>query len=510
MPPSLRVFLYLTAACTGAVVLVVEILGARMLTPWFGSSHFVWTAQIAITLLALAAGYYLGGWCADRFHRLSLMYIGLVLAAIYLSLAVLIATRVASSCIAMNLAVGSVLASLALFFVPLTLLAAVGPYFIRAVTHSVQDVGRTVGRLSALSTVGSVVGVLVTSYLLIPYLANSTSMLGTTAVLILLAAIFFVVWGRVEQGGGIVVAGTVAVMLFGFLHARREREATYENHVEMARANSPFGMLQVLDTLSGNRRLYLNDFLIQNTYDPVDHRSQSMFTYALYHLSRGYTPTLRRALCIGMGVGIVPRTLASDGVDVDVVEINPAVVPIASRWFDFDSSAVHLTFDDARHVLRVSTNRYDTIQLDAFLGDSSPSHLMTREAFSEMHHLLNPGGTLVINSFAQFKTGKDFFGTSLFKTLSVVFGHVHVHASPGGNMFFVAGDRTPFEFTPPKSLARVHPMCRPDLEAALASTLPVDASNGIVLTDDYNPVEYFDAPNRERVRRLLAESAGVL
>ena len=63
---GLRLFLYATAMVTGAVVLVVEILGAKMLAPWFGSSHFVWTAQITITLLALAAGYYLGGWLADR------------------------------------------------------------------------------------------------------------------------------------------------------------------------------------------------------------------------------------------------------------------------------------------------------------------------------------------------------------------------------------------------------------------------------------------------------------
>ncbi|MBL9128521.1 MAG: hypothetical protein JNL97_12780, partial [Verrucomicrobiales bacterium] len=50
LSPGLRRFLYLTATITGAVVLVIEILGAKMLTPYFGSSHFVWTAQIAITL----------------------------------------------------------------------------------------------------------------------------------------------------------------------------------------------------------------------------------------------------------------------------------------------------------------------------------------------------------------------------------------------------------------------------------------------------------------------------
>jgi spermidine synthase len=505
----LRVFLYVTATMTGAIILVVEILGAKMLTPWFGASHFVWTAQIGITLLALAAGYYLGGWSADRYRQLPLVYVGLAVAAAYLALTVLVHTRLAAACLGLDLALGSIVASLALFFVPLTLLAAVGPYFMRAVARSVDGVGRTVGQLSALGTLGSVAGVVITSYVLVPYLRNSVSMLGTAAVLILLAGAYFVFWGSGEFGRGFVVASGVAAVFFGYLAMRRESDVQMEHHVELDRANSNFGILQVFESRDGRRRYYLNDFLVQNTYDPVDRRSRSMFTYGLYHLSRSYTPELRHALCIGMGVGIVPRLLAADGLKVDVVEINSAVVPLAQRWFHFDPAAVNLIIDDARHFVRVATNRYDTIQLDAFLGDSSPSHLMTREAFSEMQRLLTPGGTVVINSFAYFEEGRDFFGTSLYRTLDAVFTNVVVHASPYGNTLFVASNRDPLEFRAPESLADVHPACRGELETALAAPRPVDASRGIVLTDDYNPVEYFDAPNRERTRRLLARGAGM-
>ena len=58
---GLRFYLYVTAGVTGAAIMIVEILGAKMLAPFFGTSHFVWTAQIAVTLVALAAGYYAGG-----------------------------------------------------------------------------------------------------------------------------------------------------------------------------------------------------------------------------------------------------------------------------------------------------------------------------------------------------------------------------------------------------------------------------------------------------------------
>lgn len=497
---------------TGAAVLVIEILGAKMLTPWFGSSHFVWTAQITITLLALACGYYAGGWAGDRFGHPRVIYGGLIVAAAYLGVTVGIRSPLASACLNLNLALGSIVASLGLFFVPLTLLAAVGPFFVRLLTASVQGVSGVVGRLSALGTVGSVVGVVVTSYVLVPYVRDSVAMLATAGLLIALAGLYFVVWGASARARVGWVAGVIVAGLLGAVGLSRDSRTSYRGHVEVARTNSHFGSMRVVDSLSGNRRYYLNDFLLQNTYDPVSHRSESMFTYALYHLSKGYTPDLRRALCIGMGVGIAPRQLAGDGVAVDVVEINPAVVPLAQAWFDFDPSRVNLHIDDARHFLRVATNRYDTVQLDAFLGDSSPSHLMTQEAFREIQRVMHPDGALVINSFVSFEAKRDFFATALHRTLASVFREVRVHISPGGNVFFVASQRSPLTFKPPTAaeLAQVHPLCRGDLEVALGDTYPVDPARGMVLTDDHNPVDYFDAENRMRTRRLLAQGVGSL
>src|SRR6516162_7574799 len=99
MPPAapalvlskgLRRYVYSTAALTGAAIMIVEILGAKMLAPFVGLSHFVWTAQIAVTLIALACGYYAGGRLADRSQRLPRLYGAILIAAAYLALTVLI------------------------------------------------------------------------------------------------------------------------------------------------------------------------------------------------------------------------------------------------------------------------------------------------------------------------------------------------------------------------------------------------------------------------------------
>src|SRR6185369_9660469 len=115
--------LYLTAAITGGAIMIVEILGAKMLSPYLGTSHFVWTAQIAITLVALACGYYAGGWLVDRGWPVGKLYGAICAAAVYLIGVVAIAEPVAYVCLRQSLPVGSLLASLLLFFVPLSLLA---------------------------------------------------------------------------------------------------------------------------------------------------------------------------------------------------------------------------------------------------------------------------------------------------------------------------------------------------------------------------------------------------
>src|SRR3954467_11364068 len=95
MSKGLRRFLYATAGLTGAAILVVEILGAKMLSPYVGTSHFVWTAQIAVTLISLAVGYYFGGKLVDRSTRLDRLFFCIAGAAAYLCVSVLVVEKVA-------------------------------------------------------------------------------------------------------------------------------------------------------------------------------------------------------------------------------------------------------------------------------------------------------------------------------------------------------------------------------------------------------------------------------
>jgi predicted membrane-bound spermidine synthase len=498
---SLRRYLYFTAACTGAAIMIVEILGAKMLSPFMGASHFVWTAQIAVTLVALACGYYAGGRLVDSSQNPSWLYYAILTAAVYLSCTVLVCEPVSYWCLSFRLALGSLLASAILFFAPLALLAMTAPFAVRMITSSLLGVGGSVGRLTSVSTLGSLVGTLLIGYLLVPTLPNSVSMYLTAVALVLVSLGYFGFFHR--RSIVPVVVGACLLALPG-LGLKKTFHARYQWMTELARCNSNFGMLQVLERREDGCRFLLDDNLIQNTYDPKLKQSVSHFTYLLSGLARAYNTNIHDVLCIGLGAGIVPMDFVRQGAQVDVVEINPKVMPLSAKFFGVESNQFRLVLGDGRHYLNQCKKQYDAIVLDVFLGDSSPSHLLTREAFSSMRSVLRPGGVLVINSFGQLGEDRDYFAASLSRTLKAAFRSVRMHTSGRGEMFFAAADTPELRFLRSPDLGSVHPQVRKQAESAYYGVVEALPDHGRVLTDDYNPAEFFDASNREEYRRSMA------
>lgn len=154
----------------GAVVMSFEIVGSRMLGPYVGTSMFAWTSIIGVILLSLSIGYYWGGRIADMKPRADILSLFIFIAGLSLVIITLIKGLILESLTRSidNIHIVSIIASLILFTVPSVLLGMVSPFAVRIKMKSIEKSGSTVGNLYSISTIGSIVGVFLTGFYLIP------------------------------------------------------------------------------------------------------------------------------------------------------------------------------------------------------------------------------------------------------------------------------------------------------------------------------------------------------
>lgn len=174
----------------GAVVMSFEILGSRVLAPNFGNSVFVWGSLISTFLAGLSAGYYWGGKIADLNPSIRKLGLIIIVPGLLLVAFPLYGTAVSDFVFTKDpgIRLGPLLASIILFFVPSVFLGAVSPYTTKLMICSLHTSGRTIGTLYALSTFGSIVGTLLTSFYLIT-IAGVKTLIMAQGILLLIVSI---------------------------------------------------------------------------------------------------------------------------------------------------------------------------------------------------------------------------------------------------------------------------------------------------------------------------------
>lgn len=507
--------LIVTAAVCGAAVMAIEVLGARIVGPFFGSSLFVWTALISVTLVSLAAGYAAGGVAADREGGGKALAF-LVLGAGFLALLVPLGrSSVLTACAGLGLRAGALAAAALLFGPPLFLLGAVSPVVVRLAAPAPGHLGRTVGVLSAVSTAGSFAGTLATGYVLIPWIGVTRVLAMTGAILVGLAAVLLLAARKPAIAAG--VAGVAALALLSALGEPPLRAVTLPNGTraaELFREESFYGVVKVIEYSWGERRTreMTIDGLIQGGLDLAGGASVYEYPYLLSWLPLAIRPEGRSCLVVGVGTGAVPRAYEQRGIRTDVVDIDPAVLDAARRFFSFRVSG-DVVLEDGRTFLIRSQRTWDYLILDVFSGDLTPSHFLSAEALSLVKSRLAPGGVLGLNLIAS--TGDDpFLAASVLRTLSTVFRTVTAVslADPTdpkalGNLVVVAydGPERPIAWD---VLRRepVHPMTRDALVRTLGTKWTPPASTpGEIITDDRDPLELPAQRAREALRRAILD-----
>jgi len=506
-------FLMATALLCGTLIMVIEVLGSRVIGPFFGVSLFVWSSLIAVTMIALAAGYALGGVVSDHKDHPDFLYTIILAAGVLVLLIPFIKSPVLKACMPLGLRVGAFASSLVLFGPSLFLLGCVSPYVIRIAAREMKSIGRTVGSFYALSTIGSVAGTILTGFVLIVLIGVNQIFFLVGTLLILLSLVYFVFVRRKWAAMALVLFPALTFLAGGEGPARVTLPSGTVASVVFSK-DSHYGNVKIVDYRYGVRhtREMLVDGMIQTGMDMSSHASVYPYPYLLSILPYSLHPEGKRCLVIGLGGGVVPRWYEERGVRTDVVDIDPDVVRLAEEYFGLRISGVTVV-EDARYFLGKSRERYDYVIMDIFNGEAAPAHVISMQALQLVHARMNEGAVLAINFIGQLG-GDDFMTASVVKTLRQVFANVDIYPSfnPAagegiGNLELIAYNGPP-RHLPPELIDRfvIHPMAAEAVREAYRwkFVMPAD-KRGIVLTDNYNPIDCYDNRVKEYARQKTLE-----
>ncbi|GFN40282.1 MAG: polyamine aminopropyltransferase [Marine Group I thaumarchaeote] len=404
------------AFSAGVVVMSLELVASRILTPVFGSSTYTWGSLIGVILTGLSIGYYLGGKVADKNPTFQKFCLVIFSTGLYIVFIPFISPSVLGFSVevlpASQFAV--LLATFTLLIIPTILLGFVSPYAVKLATNTLSKLGKISGNLYSIATAGSIFGTFFTVFALIPVFEVRQIIFGLGLTLMLTSllglgkipkvVIFFVIIILFTPSSSVVIglvshSGTLVY----------EKETPY-SHLDVTDSSN----LRTL-YLDGNRHSQMN----------IEKPDKLTLTYTKYfHLGKLFNPSAENVLFIGGGGFSGPKNFLTTYPDikVDVVEIDPDVIDAAKNYFYLqDNPRMRIFNDDARIFLSKTDEKYDVIILDAYTKNYVPFHLITLEYFQLLDESLQPNGVIVSNLLGSLVGDTSNLVRSVYKTMNDVF-----------------------------------------------------------------------------------------
>ena len=443
---------------TGAIVLSLELLASRVLLPFFGSSIYIWTSILSVTLIFLAFGYQLGGWITSKvnpnYYEELFIFIPFV-SAIFIIISTLAYPILLPYLLNFSLLAGCFIGSSLLLAIPLILMSSLNPILISIIkSKNDQSSDSKSGFILSISTFGSVFGVIFTGLVLIPNLTNFSSLIYNAFFLISynLIIYFFIGYGSFQKLKKLFLFCNLILIIFlSTIILFKENYLDYftstknnNSRISTIEYESPsfYGNIKVIRVKNSKNKIkskyiLFQDGLMQNTTND-NGNSLNQYSWTLYYLTKLSKKT-DNALVLGFGAGIIPGKLSNQGFDVDTVDINPNLLNIAKTYFNYKPVNTKFFVSDARTYVRKCKKKYDVIVIDLFLADGVPEHLTTKEFYQDLKSCLNNDGIVISNTFMDFTNKLGF--NSVLSTFNTVFKDVYYSNKVKdriGSLFIVA------------------------------------------------------------------------
>lgn len=480
---------------SGAIVMVLEIVGSRIFAPYFGTSIFVWTSLIGIILGCLSIGYLLGGKLADRNANYKTLSTVLFFAALFTLLSGILSASVLSS-IQTNIndiRIGTISGTIVLFGVPGVLLGMVSPYAVRLKIDDVSTSGSTVGWIYALSTIGSITGTFAAGFFLIAII-GSTKILFVLAVgLLLLSSLAYRIHSSSWMSSAVLFvvgcSGMTAMDVFF------RPESAYMADVDTAYnrvwiyESVDWASKRPVRNMATDPRVIQSDMFLDGDDDLV-------FGYAnFYRLAEHFMPDFRSTLMVGGAGYAYPKDYLRRNREatIDVVEIDPGMTELAYRYFNLkDDPRLAIIHEDGRTYLNREGEAYDVILLDAVKSFYSvPYHLITYEAVEKMFERLHEKGVLFVNLIGSIEGDNGRVVRSAYAICRAIFPQVYIFAvqnNKNGELvqnFMIVASKNPL-----RDSLKSHDQ---EMEHYLDKQWDRYVENDVpFLTDDFAPVDLYN------------------
>ncbi len=509
-----RFALELTVFICGALVMTYEIIGSRIVSPFIGTSTYVWTSLIGVILAALSAGYWIGGRIADKRPDAKVLAATIFAAGGAVSVTILLKDFLLSMVASLGVGLGlqAVIAALVLFAPASVLLGIVTPFAVKLKMSALADSGKTVGRLYALSTVGSIAGTFAAGFVLIPFVGSVRTLYiiaGTLfALSILLAPLAL---SRVNF---------MVLTLFVFSIAGSELTSyAVFRQSGLHDIDTEYSRIQVFESVkpeSGRKfqAMAIDPYFAQSAMYLDD--GSPVFEYIpFYHLVRHFKPDHKHSLMIGGAGYTFPREYLQTYPEarMDVVEIDPQMTQIARRFFRLqDDPRLTIFHEDGRVFLnRSDPAKYDAVMVDAFSSlFSIPYQLTTVEAVRHIHRVLKDDGIVIINIGSAITGPASMFLQAEYATYKQAFPNVLLFkVNPDRideqlqNLILVATKGSPPGLEGVAAAAADGVVeDRTQIAKLLAHIYTTDFPLELpILTDDLAPVEYYNSKGLQLYRQ---------
>ena len=412
----------------GAIGMGLELIAARILSPYVGSSNVVWTSIIGIILASMSLGYWIGGKRADKNATIDQISDILLISAIFTSIIPILETLVVKQLAEMieNLTISAILCAIIVFSIPSFILAMISPFAVKIKSKEESEIGSLSGRISSLSTIGSIIGTFSMGFLLIPNIGVTNINIIITLLLIVLS--IFSKEKKNKKYLYVIILNISIVLILIILGKWIFKLNNPDILLDTDSQYSRIWVKQIATEKNTYKTLQVDTGL--ESYIDIDTGEMGAKYLRFYDLFEYFNKNAKDALLIGGAAYTYPIHYLDkfENKTIDVVEIDEKMTEIAQNEFGLDTSNTRLNIynQDGRSYLNYSKNKYDTILIDAFKGMNAPFELTTYQALFNAKNSLNENGIVLTNIISSIEGENSKFIQYEYATYKAVFDDVKI------------------------------------------------------------------------------------